>query len=46
MMKSFNNLYSSPVIITVMKLKDDEMVGACSKNGDDKKCIRNFNRKT
>jgi hypothetical protein len=39
-----HNLYSSPNIMSVIVIKDDEMGGTCGTHGTDN-CIQNFSRK-
>jgi hypothetical protein len=38
--KELHNVCSSPIIIIVIKSKEDEMGGACSTNGEKRKAYR------
>jgi hypothetical protein len=40
--EELHNLYSSPAIIRMTKLKENEMGGACSSHFGDDKCILNI----
>jgi hypothetical protein len=43
--EEFQNLYSSPSIITMISVKEDEMGRACSTNGREGECISDIGGK-
>jgi hypothetical protein len=43
--EELQNLYGSPNIVSVDKIKENVMEGACSTDGRNEKCMKNFWRK-
>jgi len=44
--EELNNLYSSPNIVRVVKIKKNEMGGACSAYGGGERCVQDFGGET
>jgi hypothetical protein len=43
--EELHNLYSSPSIIRMIQVKEDEMGGACSTNGGEQECTQDIGGK-
>jgi hypothetical protein len=44
--EELHNLYSSPSIIRMIKIKEDEMDKACSTHEREEECVKDFGGKT
>jgi hypothetical protein len=44
--EELHNLYSSPSMIRMIKIKEDEMDKACSTHGREEECVKDFSGKT